>query len=48
MVENFANGSGSVKVGDTIWRARSGDALEAGAAVIVDGVDGVTLRVRRA
>lgn len=48
VVTNFANGAGSVKVGDTIWRAESEDALEAGHAVLVDGVDGVTLKVKRA
>jgi membrane protein implicated in regulation of membrane protease activity len=48
VVETFSNGAGSVKVGDTMWRARSDEALEAGAAVIVSAVDGVTLRVKRA
>jgi len=48
VVETFANGVGSVKVGDTIWRARSEETLEAGAAVVVSAVDGVTLQVTRA
>lgn len=44
----FANGVGSVQVQDTIWRATSDDALEAGQPVVVDGVDGSTLKVKRA
>ena len=48
VVANFANGVGSVKIADTIWRAVSEDALEAGQNVEVAGVDGVTLKVRRA
>ena len=47
VVASFANGVGSVKIADTIWRAVSEEALEAGQSVEVDGVDGVTLRVRR-
>ena len=43
---------GQVRVRDEIWRARPAagikDAIEAGAAVIVEAVDGVTLIVRRA
>jgi inner membrane protein len=48
VVANFANGVGSVKIADTIWRAVSEEALEAGQNVEVAGVDGVTLKVRRA
>jgi hypothetical protein len=44
----FANGAGSVKVGDTVWRAVSDDVLEPGQAVVVDSVDGATLKVKRA
>lgn len=47
VVENFANGTGSVKVRDTVWRAASDEALEAGQAVEVAAVDGVTLKVKR-
>lgn len=47
VVANFANGVGSVRVGDTVWRAVSEDALEAGQAVEVASVDGVTLKVKR-
>jgi membrane protein implicated in regulation of membrane protease activity len=43
---------GQVKVRDEIWRARPGSGtsgpFEAGTEVTVDGVDGVTLLVRRA
>lgn len=48
VIENFSNGAGSVKVGDTIWRARGEGALGVGEAVVVTGVDGTTLRVRKA
>ena len=44
----FANGAGSVQVNDTIWRAVSNEALSAGQAVIVDSVDGTTLKVKSA
>jgi hypothetical protein len=47
VVANFANGAGAVKVGDTVWRAVSDEALEAGAAVEVAAVDGITLTVKR-
>lgn len=46
VVANFANGVGSVRIADTIWRAVSDDALEAGQNVEVASVDGVTLKVR--
>jgi membrane protein implicated in regulation of membrane protease activity len=42
----FANGVGSVKVADTIWRVISDEPLQAGQAVVVDGVDGTTLKVK--
>jgi hypothetical protein len=48
VVANFASGAGSVKVGDTLWRAVSDDVLEEGAEVEVVGVDGMTLKVKRA
>jgi len=48
VVQSFANGSGSVKLQDTVWRATSDDALEAGQAVEVASVDGATLKVKRA
>lgn len=47
VVTNFANGIGSVKVQDTVWRAVSAEALEAGQAVTIEGVDGSTLKVKR-
>ncbi len=43
---------GQVRVRDEVWRARpaagQGDAIENGTEVLVEGVDGVTLLVRRA
>jgi inner membrane protein len=47
VVANFANGVGSVKIADTMWRAVSEEALAAGESVEVAGVDGVTLQVKR-
>jgi membrane protein implicated in regulation of membrane protease activity len=42
----FANGTGSVKIADTIWRAVSDEALTPGQTVVIDSVDGATLKVR--
>jgi inner membrane protein len=47
VIANFANGAGSVRVKDTVWRALSDEALEAGQEVEVTSVDGSTLRVKR-
>jgi membrane protein implicated in regulation of membrane protease activity len=47
VVSNFANGVGSVKIADTIWRVVSEDTLAAGENVEVASVDGVTLKVKR-
>lgn len=44
----FANGAGSVKIADTIWRAVSDEPLQAGQSVVIDGVDGTTLKVKAA
>ncbi|GAN00133.1 putative activity regulator of membrane protease YbbK [alpha proteobacterium U9-1i] len=48
IVTEFANGAGAVKLGDTVWRAVSDEALTSGESVQVDAVDGVTLKVKRA
>ncbi len=48
VITAFANGVGSVKVNDTVWRAVSEDTLTAGETVEVASVDGVTLKVKRA
>lgn len=42
----FANGAGSVKVADTVWRAISDEALQPGQTVVIDSVDGSTLKVK--
>lgn len=44
----FVNGQGRVRVDDTTWEARSKDEsnLAAGAKVVIEAVDGVTLIVR--
>jgi inner membrane protein len=44
----FANGAGSVKINDTIWRVVSEDTLAPGQAVVIDSVDGSTLKVKAA
>lgn len=44
---SFADGVGSVKVNDTVWRAVSEETLEAGEHVLVASVDGATLKVKR-
>ena len=44
----FANGTGSVKIADTVWRVISDDALQPGQTVVIDSVDGATLKVRAA
>lgn len=44
VVEAIADGRGRVKVGDTVWNARGGDAAE-GTKVRVTGSDGSTLLV---
>lgn len=47
VVTEFANGAGSVRVQDTVWRAVSDEALASGEAVVIDGVAGATLKVKR-
>ena len=42
----FANGGGSVKIADTVWRAVSDETLTPGQTVVIDSVDGATLKVR--
>ena len=48
VVSTFANGVGSVRVQDTVWRALSEDELLAGQEDEVTAGDGATLKVRRA
>jgi len=47
VVQNFAEGVGSVKVNDTVWRMTSDEALAPGQSVQVTSVDGTTLKVSR-
>jgi membrane protein implicated in regulation of membrane protease activity len=47
VVTAFANGVGSVKVQDTIWRATSDETLAPGETVTIAAADGVTLKVKR-
>jgi membrane protein implicated in regulation of membrane protease activity len=44
----FVNGAGRVRLGDTVWRAQSGDAIAAGDSVEVVSSDGTLLIVKRA
>jgi membrane protein implicated in regulation of membrane protease activity len=37
-----------VKIADTVWRAVSDDTLTPGDTVVIDAVDGATLKVKRA
>ncbi|MBI1252446.1 MAG: hypothetical protein GC189_13365 [Alphaproteobacteria bacterium] len=45
--EAFVNGVGSVRLDDTVWRARAQEALSAGDAVQVTAVEGATVTVSR-
>lgn len=47
VVQNFADGVGSVKVNDTVWRMTSDDLLAPGQHVQVTSADGTTLKVSR-
>jgi membrane protein implicated in regulation of membrane protease activity len=47
VVTEFANGVGSVRVQDTVWRAVSDAPLGVGESVVIDGVAGATLKVKR-
>ncbi len=42
----FTNGVGSVKVGDTVWRATSADALSVGQGVEITAADGALISVK--
>lgn len=44
----FANGVGSVKINDSIWRAVSDETLAPGESVEIAAVNGATLNVKRA
>ncbi|HVZ99192.1 MAG TPA: NfeD family protein [Caulobacterales bacterium] len=46
--ETFINGVGAVKINDSVWRAKSADAIEAGAVVEVLSVEGTTVTVGKA
>ena len=43
----FANGIGSMKINDSIWRAESDETLQAGDQVEIASVHGITVKVRR-
>ena len=47
VLTEFAGGVGVVRIGDTVWRAASEEALAPGDSVQIAGVDGTTLRVKR-
>lgn len=45
--ETIQNGKGKVKVGDTVWLARSKHKIDKGTEVVVVGVDGTQLLVEK-
>ena len=45
--ENLVNGIGKIKIGDTVWLVRSEEALSVGSEVIVSGVDGTILLIKK-
>lgn len=45
---DFSHGVGSIRLGDTIWRAQTLEDVHAGDAIVVTGVHGATLLVRKA
>lgn len=47
VVANFADGIGSVKIQDTIWRATSEETLAPGENVTITAIDGATVKVKR-
>ena len=48
VLAHFANGSGAVRINDTVWRAVSDEALAAGDHVEITAVEGATFTVKRA
>jgi membrane protein implicated in regulation of membrane protease activity len=44
----FVNGAGRVRLGDSVWRAQSSDAIAAGESIEVVSSDGPTLIVKKA
>lgn len=44
-IADFQTGEGRVQLGDTQWRARTDDMIEAGEELVVVAVEGSTLRV---
>ena len=45
--EPLADGQGRIQIGDTLWKVRANETIEAGARVVVIGADGMTLLVDR-
>ena len=48
VITAFANGAGSAKINDTIWRVVSDESLSIGQPVVIDSVEGSTLKVKAA
>jgi inner membrane protein len=48
VLAEFAGGVGVVRIGDSVWRAVSDEALAPGDSVEIAGVEGATLKVKRA
>jgi len=47
VAETFVSGQGRIRLGDSVWLAEADEDLPSGTAVIVSGVRGTTLVVRR-
>ena len=47
LLEDVVNNRSKVKVGDTVWLVQANDDLKQGTKVVVEGVDGVILRVKK-
>ena len=45
--EPLHHGQGRVQIGDTLWKVKASETIEAGAQVIVVGADGMNLLIER-
>ncbi|MET4694355.1 NfeD family protein [Endozoicomonas lisbonensis] len=45
--EPLTHGQGRVQIGDTLWKVKASETIEAGTQVVVVGADGMTLLVER-
>lgn len=45
--ESLAHGQGRIQIGDTLWKVKANESIEAGTQVIVTDTEGMTLLVKR-